>query len=260
LSYAPSKELRKLTNVIEINRELISGQSKLNSIFSESLARMHKAGELLRTNEIYHLRVGWACQFHNLPNARRAIVYVYLPGDVIGFDTFLCTRLLGEILTLTAVTVETIAAEARNNLMANRSIALYVAWLLGQRQQRINSAAISSLDAPGRVGAMVLDFYKRLRHRKLITGSNYNLPMSHSQIGDYLGLTVVHISRVLRSLREEGIVDSEKHCVAIMDLERLRSVAQNGRILGPGLQVCAAQPESASKPPAILDPPRASAN
>jgi CRP-like cAMP-binding protein len=222
-----------LTNAIEINRELISGQSKLHGIFAGSLAHMHKAGELLPTNEIYHLRVGWACQFHTLPNSRRAIVNVYLPGDVIGFDTFLCTRPLGEILTLTAVTVETIAEDTRNNLMGNRSIALYVAWLLGQRQHRTNRlfAAVSSLDATGRVGTMVLDFYKRLRHRKVINGSTYNLPMSRAQIGDYLGLTVVHISRVLRSLREEGIVDLEKHCVTILDLERLRSVAQNGRIM-----------------------------
>jgi hypothetical protein len=43
----------------------------------------------------------------------------------------------------------------------------------------------------------------------------------------YLGLTVVHVSRVLRSMREAGIVSVERHCVSILDLERLTILAQN---------------------------------
>jgi hypothetical protein len=75
---------------------------------------------------------------------------------------------------------------------------------------------------------MVLDFYRRLRRRKLITGSTYNLPLTQLQIGSYLGLTVVHVNRVLRSLRDERIVQLEKQCVSILDLERLMSLAADG--------------------------------
>jgi CRP/FNR family transcriptional regulator len=191
---------------------------------------MRKAGELLVGNEIYHLRAGWACQFRDLSNGRRAIVDVYLPGDVIGLDTVLLTRPLKEILTLTEVTTEAVAAEdALMNLMAYRPTALYVIWLLGQRKRRADRflAAISCLDARGRLAMMVLDFYTRLRRRKLIAGSTYNLPLTQVQIGHYLGLTVVHINRVLRSLREARIVNLEKHCITILDLEGLTSLAQN---------------------------------
>jgi hypothetical protein len=54
------------------------------------------------------------------------------------------------------------------------------------------------------------------------------LPMTQTQIGDYLGLTVVHINRVLRALRHAQIVTLEKHCVTIHDLELLKSLAENG--------------------------------
>jgi hypothetical protein len=74
---------------------------------------------------------------------------------------------------------------------------------------------------------MVLDFYTRLRRRSLITGCSYNLALTQVKIGYYLGLTVVHINRLLRSLREARIVNLEKHCVTILDLERLTSLAQN---------------------------------
>jgi hypothetical protein len=55
----------------------------------------------------------------------------------------------------------------------------------------------------------------------------YNLPLTQIQIGNYLGLTVVHINRVLRSLRDDRIVNLEKHCVTIIDLARLTNLARN---------------------------------
>ena len=193
---------------------------------------MRKAGELLSGSEICYLQTGWACQLRNLSNRRPAIVDVFLPGDMIGVDIALHTRPQEELVTLTAVTLRAITAEgdALIDLMAYRPAALYIAWLLGQRQQRADRllAAISYLDAPGRVAMMVLDFYTRLRRRKLITGSTYNLPLTQAQIGHYLGLTVVHINRVLRSLREAGIVNLEKHCVTILDLQRLTDLAEDG--------------------------------
>jgi CRP-like cAMP-binding protein len=220
-----------LITSVRLNRELTLGQRKLRAIFEDSSPQMRKAGELLLGDEIYYLRTGWACQIRSLSNSRRAIVDVFLPGDMIGLDSALHTRPPEGIVTLTAATMCAITVEdALVDLMAYRPAALYVAWLLGQRQQRADRllAVISCLGAPGRLAMMVLDFYNRLRRRKLITGSTYNLPLTQVQIGHYLGLTVVHINRVLRSLREAGIVNLEKHCVTILDLERLTRLAENG--------------------------------
>jgi CRP-like cAMP-binding protein len=222
-----------LNNPALLHDQLALGQSKLRAIFGSSPLRTLKPDELLTatgsSDSIYRLRVGWACQFHDLDNGRRVILDICLPGDMIGLDAGLHTRPL-EILTLTAATIEAIPAEDLFELMADRSIALYIAFLFGQRQRRIDRllTAISCLDARGRVAMMLLDFCKRLRRRKVIFGLIYNLPLTQVQIGNYLGLTVVHINRVLGSLRDERIVDLEKHCVTILDLERLAILAKNG--------------------------------
>jgi CRP/FNR family transcriptional regulator, anaerobic regulatory protein len=213
--------------------ELTLGQSELNTIFGSSPPRMLKAGEILgaatgSSDGICRLRAGWACQFHDLANGGRAIVDVYLPGDVLGLDAILGTRPLEEISTLSTVTIEMIpAAAAMIELMASRPTALYVAWLLSRRQRRADRlfAALSCLDARGRLATMMLDFYTRLRRRRLIAGSVFNLPLTQTQIGDYLGLTAVHINRALRALRDARIVALEKHCVTIHDLELLTSLA-----------------------------------
>jgi CRP/FNR family transcriptional regulator, anaerobic regulatory protein len=230
---ADKRRAHDLNKMVPLQDELALGRRKLIAIFNSSPPRLVTTGELLAgadsNNSIYHLRSGWACQIHDFANGRRAILDIYLPGDVIGFDAAVRSQPLEEILTLTAATVDAIPGEdALIELMADPPTALYITYLLGKRQQRIDRllAAISCLDARGRLAIMLLDFYKRLRRRKLISAPTYNLPLTQVQIGNYLGLTVVHINRVLRSLRVEQIVNVEKHSVMILNLERLALLAQ----------------------------------
>ena len=86
------------------------------------------------------------------------------------------------------------------------------------------------LDARRRLAAMLLDFYERLSRRGLVTGSTYNLPMKQTHIAAYLGLTVAHVNRMLRSLREERIANVEKHAVTIFDVQGLKRLARDTRI------------------------------
>jgi CRP/FNR family transcriptional regulator len=230
---APGARLN--SRVVGLRGELAFGRQQLRAKFRSSPSRILGSRELLvaavgMSGVIHHLRAGWACQYRSLLDGCRAIVDVYLPGDVIGLDTALGTRPLTEVLTLTSVTVEAIhTQDGLIDLMSSRPTALYIAWLLSQRNSGAARllAAMSCLDAPGRLAAMILDFYTRLRRRKLITGFVYNLPLTQDQIGNYLGLTDVHVNRVLRSLRDKRIVRVEKHCVTILDLEGLTRLAQH---------------------------------
>ena len=233
-----------------LHDELALGQRKLIAAFGSSDPHILKAGEMLETTglngKILRVRTGWACQLLDIASPRPVIVDVYLPGDVIGLGTLARTRPLKNVLMLTCVTAEVIPAEERlMELMTNRSTALFVAWLLGQRLRRADRllAAISGLDARGRIASMMLDFHWRLRRRGFITGMTYSLPLSQVQIGQYLGLTVVHVNRVLRSLRAERILELEKHCVTILDLDRLSSVAENRgtKISTASVSDCSAQ-------------------
>jgi CRP-like cAMP-binding protein len=259
-------ESKDLNSAAPPLNELASGQHKLSTNFRKSPASTLNAGVLLgsvagSSDAICRLRHGWACQFLDFANGRRAITDVYLPGDVIGLDAVLQTRPLERVLTLTSVTIETIRAEdALTKLMADRSISLCIAWLLGQRQRRADRllASISGLDARGQLATMLLDFYKRLRRRGLIAGQAYNLPLTQIQIGNYLGLTVVHTNRVLRSLSADGIVNLQRHCVTILDLQRLASLTQRGEVTNSSYATSSGVPQteielSASK--AAVGPP-----
>jgi len=227
---------------VALRDELDLGRQELSALFHNSAPRTFERGELLIAhsgNVIYHLIAGWACKLHEFVDSYRAIIDIYLPGDVVGLDGVLRSRPSGEIMTLTSLVAEAIEAkDALADPMACRSTALYVAWLLGQRQRRLDTllAAISSLDARGRVATMLFDFYVRLHQQRLITGSTYHLPLTQIQIGAYLGLTVAHVNRVLRTLRNERIVSLEKHFVTIVDIDRLRRLTENGPSATPDIR------------------------
>lgn len=220
---------------IPLQEELALGRRKLQAFFRSSPRHTLQAGIALMpascsSEGVYHLHSGWACQVRDWSSGRRAIVDVYLPGDVIGLDTVLRSRTADQILMLTSATVEAIPRqEVLMEVFGDRPAALYVSWLMGQRQRRVDRllAGMSGLDARGRLAMMMLDFYLRLRQRRMINGLIYNLPLTQIQIGYYLGLTVVHINRLLRALRDERIASLEKHCVTIIDLARLTNLARN---------------------------------
>jgi CRP/FNR family transcriptional regulator, anaerobic regulatory protein len=218
----------------ELRNILARGRQQLDARFSAAPPVILRSGETLRApagsaKPIYRLQTGWVCQHRELPDMRRAIIDVYLPGDVIGLDGSFGTRPIENAVALTAIEAKVIDAEgALRELMASQSSALYAAWLLGHRQRRADRllTTVSCLDARGRVAIMLLDFYQRLRARKLIVGQTYNLPLTQQHIGSYLGITVVHVNRVLKSLRDDQIARLERNCVTILDLERLTLLAR----------------------------------
>jgi CRP-like cAMP-binding protein len=79
------------------------------------------------------------------------------------------------------------------------------------------AASIGRLDAQARICVMLLDIYDRLRRPELISRATFNLPLTQEQIADHLGLTLVHVNRILRRLREEKLVLVDRQVVIIRD-------------------------------------------
>jgi CRP/FNR family transcriptional regulator, anaerobic regulatory protein len=231
------------TDPSETQSALTVGREELDAKFRCGSPRILRAGQLLTAaarpdDVLYRVRAGWAYRFHDLSTTGRAIVDIHLPGDVIGFDTAPHGRPVANVRCLTTTAVEAITAEqGLKGIMASRSVALYLSWLAAQRLQRADHllASISCLDARGRIATMVLDFYRRLESQKLMTASSFNLPLTQHHIGSYLGVTVVHVNRVIRALRDAGIVNIEKHFVTIYDLPALADLAKTS----PGIAMAA---------------------
>jgi CRP/FNR family transcriptional regulator, anaerobic regulatory protein len=218
----------------ELSGDLLTGEKELTSRFGHGSPRLLRAGRSLATiaqagDVLYRLQGGWAYRFRELSDGNRAIVDIYLAGDIMGFDLALVDGPVNNVLALTTSLVETVSGEGGlSGLMESPQTGLYIVWLLNEQQLRTDTlrAAVACLDARGRVAAMVLDLFRRLEAQAPITNSSFNLPLTQHHIACHLGLTVVHVNRVIRCLRDDGVVNIEKHCVTILDLRALEGLAK----------------------------------
>jgi CRP/FNR family transcriptional regulator len=215
----------------EFDERIAEGRPVIDAAFDQSVPRRMPAGTRIFTpessgNPVHRLDSGWAYRAIDWPDGRRAIIEIYLPGDILGIEVAVRDQPLDEVVAVTALTVHTIDTAAFADLMAG-PVAAAIFGLLTEQQWRIDrlAAALARRDAHERLSLMLVDLYDRLRRRDPTMPSSYALPLTQQQIGDHLGLTLVHVNRVLRSLREKDIVSIDHHVVTIRDLERLRQLA-----------------------------------
>jgi|SRR5579872_6471123 len=169
---------------------------------------------------------GIAYRSCTLPDGRRAILDLLLPGDIAGLDRIVLGRSNQEVIAASALGYRAMSAGKLRELMGNRAVALRVAALMAEARWRMDRhvASVCRLDARERIGIFLLDIYDRLARRGLVNRPTFNLPLTQEQIADHLGITMVHVNRTLRRLRDDRLVLVDRQVVIIMDLARLRAV------------------------------------
>jgi CRP/FNR family transcriptional regulator, anaerobic regulatory protein len=219
----------------ELHEQVSAGTRELHRIFKLATMVAVADGEVLieagRTaRAAYLLHAGWACRARRIRD-RQSIIDVYLPGDLIGVDTALHHHAPGSVVMAGRGTVHAIdAGNLLAGVMAKPSTCLAAAWVAAEAQRRMEHLAgvILRLEGPERVALALFDFHARLRRHGLLAGLSYNLPLTQRQLGDYVGMTPIHVNRVLRMLREQRIVIVDNHVVIITDYARLARLVDAG--------------------------------
>jgi CRP-like cAMP-binding protein len=80
-------------------------------------------------------------------------------------------------------------------------------------------------DATARLAHVVAELRERLKVIGLLQDHHFGLPMTQMDLADTLGLTPIHVNRVLQQLRKEGVLDIKKETVSFASAERLDHIA-----------------------------------
>jgi CRP-like cAMP-binding protein len=73
---------------------------------------------------------------------------------------------------------------------------------------------------------LVCELFVRLQVVKQTNGMSFRLPLSQAELADVLGLSVVHMNRVIGALRRVGVIGWANHMVTILDWQRLVEIAE----------------------------------
>ena len=159
--------------------------------------------------------------FRSFQNGTRSIVSFYLPTEFFGL-----TNHPTHLLTAEAVTDANILFFKRSALfsMAKREsqIAdfLLTTTLTELRRTQKYSLKISK-SAKGRVASFLVDLSKRMR-----TQTCLDLPMSHKDIADHLGMTIETLSRIITQMENSGVIArGRSHDLILNNLQALAQMA-----------------------------------
>ena len=179
------------------------------------------------TSCVWHLHSGWVGAAINLPNAKRQLAKVHLPGDVLG-STSMCLERAGD--TLEAISDAVVSAVPYSTLgqIFVSDPRLAAAFLLSVQKERVSLmhklAEVGRVSAYERVAGMILDLLVRCRQANIAHKNVIYCPLTQEQIGDMIGLTNAHVNRMLRQLNDEGIIDGMHTRFTIIDEKRLSSL------------------------------------
>jgi CRP-like cAMP-binding protein len=73
---------------------------------------------------------------------------------------------------------------------------------------------------------LICELFVRLQVVKKTREMSFHLPLSQAELADVLGLSVVHMNRVIGTLRRMNVINWTSHMITILDWERLVAIAE----------------------------------
>jgi CRP/FNR family transcriptional regulator, anaerobic regulatory protein len=215
----------------ELHDLLIRGEAVIRAAMG-SPVRRRKGDVLIDTGQesrtVYLLESGWVARTRIIQDGPRQIIFVFLPGDLMGIKSMLLERQPDTIDCLTDVQVRSLDHKRLLELVAqDHSASLRTMFQLAEDERRLHNwiAALGKGNAEERIATLLLDLRGRLTQAGLANGHGFRMPMTQQEIADHLGLTLVHVNRVLRRLREAGIVTVQHGVVSVDEIGRLSRLA-----------------------------------
>jgi CRP/FNR family transcriptional regulator len=176
---------------------------------------------------LYAVRSGSLKSYTLDDNGIEQIIDFHLPGDLVGFDALadghhrsfsqaLETTMLCEIPLQSLDELAVQMPALRKQMMKLMSSEIFESkQLLGNLNNRT---------AQQRLAHFLLTLSQRFSDRGL-SGKSFRLTMTRADVGNYLGLSVETISRILSALQADGAIDVQNKLVEITSFEQLRELA-----------------------------------
>ena len=177
---------------------------------------------------VFVMLEGWAFRYKVLPSGSRQIMAFLMPGDACDLHLGMLAEMDHSIQTATIASVATIPRSGMDEIMtAHPSIAraMYIAQLIDESTLRAWIVSLGRRSSVERVAHLVLELFLRAVRIGLSKGDAMDLPLSQTVLADALGMTPVHINRMLQELRRSGAVALGRGVLRIQDAAILTRIS-----------------------------------
>lgn len=217
----------KLQNFTSLQADDLAALNRLCSDVRVHSRKRDLIKEGDRPEVVFRLVEGWAYRYKLLPDGKRQIMAYLVPGDLCDVHIFILKQMDHSIGLLSEAKVSAIPKEEMLELFEERpSLARALWWstLTDEAVLREWLANMGQRDAYQRLAHLLAELWLRLKMVGRVDGHSFKLPVTQVDLGDTLGLTPVHVNRMLQRLRGEGLIELARGRLHIPDASRLMAV------------------------------------
>lgn len=181
-----------------------------------------------RPGPVFVILEGWACRYKVLPSGTRQVLAFLLPGDCCDLHIGLLAEMDHSIQTITPALVAMIDRVEMDAIMDNhRAVAkaMYISQLVDEGTMRSWITSMGRRASIERVAHLMCELYLRARNVGLAPDTHFALPLSQLLLADALGMTPVHLNRVIKDLRLNGAMTLQRGSLIITDPGKLVQIA-----------------------------------
>ena len=218
----------KLNGLAELGDEEVRALQRATAHPRRFVARQDLIREGDEPGPVFVVLDGWVCRYKILPNGARQIMAFLMPGDACDLHIKLLAEMDHRIQAITPASVATVSRDQMQAMMRDHpgiARAMYTAQLIDEGVMRAWIVSMGRRSSIERVAHLICELYLRARSIGLTGEGEFALPLSQLVLADALGMTAVHINRVLKELRQAGAMAIKRGSVTIMDPVKLVQIA-----------------------------------
>ncbi len=158
----------------------------------------------------------------------RQILSLQVPGDFVDLENAMLRVADHGVQALTRCDVAVFPRQSIVDLIDSHprvGRALWIDTLIDASIYRECILNIGRRDARAGLAHLLCEYARRLELAGLAEPDGYQLPMTQEQLADALGLTPVHVARVLKQLAADGLIRRDVRNIQIPNWEKLKTVA-----------------------------------
>jgi CRP-like cAMP-binding protein len=217
--------VRKLQATLALSAEEIEAVTDLPIQIASVRADQDIIREGDRPSRCFAVLEGFTCAYKLAAEGRRQIVVFHMPGDIPDIQSLHLHVLDTSFSTITPCKVGFIQHDALRDL-CNRFPRLTSAFwretLIDASIFREWMTSIGRRSAHARIAHLICEMVIRLRAVGLASGHTYEIPITQAEFGDALGLSFVHVNRVMKDLRKAGLISQQGRVLTVLDWDGLK--------------------------------------
>jgi CRP-like cAMP-binding protein len=220
---------RKLESILHLSDGEKDAISRLPLQIAEIKADQDIVREGDRPSRSCVLLEGFTCNYKLVADGKRQILAFHIPGDIPDLQSLHLKVLDNGLATITPCRVGFVQHETLREIcerFPRIAIAFWRDTLIDAAVFREWMTSIGRRSAYARIAHLLCEMVVRLRVVGLTEGHTCDLPITQTEFGDALGLSLVHVNRTMQELRRAGLISFRGSTLTVLDWEGLRKAGE----------------------------------